>query len=81
MLMTKLAQDEELRITCKVDPERSVTYRGSSSTVNELLDRAGVVMTAVETGWVNDNGGAENDDWRARVVWQGEALDEGEMQG
>lgn len=77
--MTSLTQDQELRITCHADRDRSVNVRNHTDSVLSMIEKAGVVMTQTELGWVDDYGGAENDNWRVRVVYQGETYEDGEV--
>lgn len=73
-----VAEDQEARIVCHADTEKSFIVEGEITDLTRLLENRGIAMSPKELEWIAQNGGAENDMWRVRIVPQGEMLEEDE---
>jgi len=73
-----VAEDQEARIICYADPEKSFIIEGKISDLTKLLENRDVGISSKEMEWLAQNGGTENDMWRVRIVPQGEMLEEDE---
>lgn len=73
-----VGEDQEARVVCHADPEKSFIIEGEITDLTKLLKNRDVGMSPKELEWLAQNGGAENDMWRIRIVPQGEMLEEDE---
>lgn len=75
-----IADGQELRITCKRDPSRSVYNTTPGASVRDEVMNAYTDFGPLEFGWLARHGGAETDDWLIRLTDRDEPLYEGTEQ-